>query len=308
MSALLDVGALAPRRDLQGERPVQRAGVPSRGGRRHRGWRVVGWCALVALAFTASVFIHLATPRGRAAVADLMGPMLSGRIRGTAEVGGVSRLDFDGVEMTDFTVTSPGGERVISAERVVAEFAILESIERGAVVLTPAVMDGGEMRVTRGPEDRIDLVWAMEIPDDRVSIPVEIRDIRMRNMTMVFALPGVPGEVEMAHVSGLVDMSLGHRFHCRMDRVQGYVNIPVVHIGFNRLEGRISSDVATPLVVRMALDLEVADPSMEIRYHAPATVGGEEGGNLSIHLGADVPDEHHVGSPRPEESGEEDEG
>lgn len=299
MSTLLDIESAAPRRDrtLEIPSPTQ----VRRDARSHRGraaLKGLAWFALIATAVTLSAFAHLATDTGRAAVADLMGPMLSGRIRGTAEVGGVSRLDFDGVEMTDFHVTSPGGERVISADRVVAEFAFLESLERGAVVLTPATMDGGEMRVTRGPEDRIDLVWAMEIPDDRVSIPVEIRDIHMMNMTMVFALPGVPGEVEMADVSGLVDMSLGHRFHCRMDRVQGFVNIPIVHIGFNRLEGRISSDVATPLVVRMALDLEVADPSMEIRYHAPATVGGDEGGHLSISLGADVPDEHHVATPR----------
>jgi len=300
VSALLDAEGVAPRRDRTEEAPTTRHESEPRTGRGRTALKVLGWVALVSLATTLSVFVHLATSTGRAAAADLMGPILSGRIRGTAEVGGVTRLDFDGIEMTDFHVTSPGGERVISADRVVAEFGILESIERGAVVLTPATMDGGEMRITRGPEDRIDLVWAMEIPDDRVSIPVQIRDIHMMNMTMVFALPGVPGEVEMANVSGLVDMSLGHQFHCRMDRVQGYVNIPIVHIGFNRLEGRIQSDVATPLVVRMALDLEVADPTMEIRYHAPATVGGEEGGHLAISLGADVPDEHHIATPRDE--------
>jgi hypothetical protein len=302
MSTLLDAEAVAPRRDRTEELPTTaRAKRRTRTGRGRKALKVLGWIALVSVIVTLSVFLHLATDTGRQAAADLMGPILSGRVRGTAEVGGVTRLDFDGIEMTDFQVTSPGGERVISADRVVAEFGILESFRRGAVVLTPATMDGGEMRVTRGPEDRIDLVWAMEIPDDRVSIPVQIRDIHMMNMTMVFALPGVPGEVEMANVSGLVDMSLGHQFHCRMDRVQGFVNIPIVHIGFNRLEGRISSDVATPLVVRMALDLEVADPTMEIRYHAPATVGGHEGGHLAIALGADVPDEHHIGTRREED-------
>jgi hypothetical protein len=267
------------------------------------------WALLASVALTLAVFLHLSTALGRQAMADTMGPMLSSRIRGTARVGSVTRLDFDGIEMRDFTVTSPGGERVIAANRVETSFAYATSLEEGMVVMAPSVMEGGEMRITRGPEDQIDLVYAMEVPDDRFMPEVAIRDIRMQAMTMVFALPGVPGEVEMANVYGLCDMTLGHRFYARMDRVNGYVNIPVVHVGFNRLNGRITSDHATPLVVRMALDLEVAEPTMEIRYHAPATVAGGNGdGHLSIGLGADVPDERTISDHRLDAAGSDEVG
>lgn len=261
--------------------------------------KVVLWTLFVSLIATLAAFLHLSTALGRQAVADMMGPMLTSRIRGTARIGSVTRLDFDGIEMRDFTVISPGGERVIAANRVESTFAYGTSFDEGIVVMAPTVMEGGEMRITRGPEDQIDLVYAMEVPEDRFMPDVSIRDIRMQAMTMVFALPGVPGEIEMANVYGLCDMTLGHRFYARMDRVNGFVNIPVVHIGFNGLNGRITSDHATPLIVRMALDLEIAEPTMEIRYHAPATVAGGEGdGHLSIGLGADVPDERSLSDRR----------
>jgi hypothetical protein len=102
----------------------------------------------------------------------------------------------------------------------------------------------------------------------------------------------------MRNVYGLADMTIGHQFSCRMDQVHGYMNLPVVHVGFERLEGRILSDDATPLVVRLVLDLEVADPSMEVRYRDPLVVGRAGSGTVSIELGVDVPDAQHIGTPR----------
>jgi len=265
-------------------------------------WKKIGaavlWCVLATMATTLSAIVHLATPMGRAAAADGIGLLLSSRVRGTAHVDSVTRLDFDGIEMRGFSVRAPSGEPVIAADRMSTEFGVLESFRRGAIVLAPCDLEGGEMRISRGPHDQIDLVWAMEVPDDRFMIPVEIRDIRLLHQTIVFALPGIPGELQLANVYGLVDMTLGHQFVCRMDQLHGYVNIPIVHLGFDRLNGRIQSDDATPLVVRMALNLEVADPTMGIRYTAPGALGRPGSGSLQIELGADVPDEHHVATAR----------
>jgi hypothetical protein len=211
------------------------------------------------------------------------------RIRGVSHIGAITRLDLDGVEMHDLTITAPDGEQVISADRMTAEFAVLESLRRGAVVMTPCELEGGTMVVSAGPDDQIDLVFAMEVPDDRLMIPVQIRDIRLLHQTMEFHLPPIPVTVEMANVYGLVDMQLGHQFVARMDRVHGYVNIPVVHLGFEGLNGRILSDDARPLIVRMMLDLEVADPSMRIAYSAPGAIGRDGGGSMGIELGVDVP-------------------
>ncbi len=269
----------------------------SLGPRSRRALRGLGAACGVALVLALSLVLHLATPLGHAAAADAFGAILTSRIRGTAHVDAVTQLGID-LEMRGFTVTAPSGERVIAADRMATHFDLGASLRRGAVVLTPTVLEGGEMRVTRGPGGQIALVDAMEVPDDRVMIPVEIADIRLQHQTMVMALPPIAGSVTMANVSGLVDMSLGHEFRCRMDRVHGYVNIPVVHVGFHGLNGQIVSDSATPLDVRMALDLEVADPTMEIRYRAPGAVGREGAPGTSISLGADVPDEGHVATSR----------
>ena len=248
------------------------------------------WAVLACLALPVSVLAHLAMPVGRAAAADLAEGLLNSRIRGVAHIGAITRLDFDGVEMRDLSVVSPAGERVISADRMTAEFAFIESLRRGAIVLTPCELEGGEMRVTRGPRDQIALVSAMEVPSDRFAIPIELDDIRLLRQTMIFGLPGVPGELEMSEVYGLVDMTLGHTFEARMDQVHGYVNFPIVHVGFERLSGRLRSDDLRPLVIRMVLDLEVAQPSLEMTYTAPGALGREGGGNLGLELGVDVPD------------------
>jgi len=259
---------------------------------------VIGWSTLFGLAITLSAFLHLATAPGRAAATDLAEVILNSRIHGTSHIGAITRLDFDGVEMHDLIVNAPDGEQVISADRMTAEFAFIESFRRGAIVLTPCELEGGTMRLTRGPDDQIALVHTLEVPEDRFMIPVQIRDIRLLHQTIVFRLPPVPLTVEMSDVHGLVDMELGHRFSARLDQVRGYVNFPVVHIGFRNLSGRIRSDDARPLLVRMQLDLEVADPSMEIAYAAPGAIGREGGGSMGIELGVDVPDESGVASRR----------
>lgn len=251
--------------------------------------RALGWIALVSVAMTSSAFVHLATPTGRAAATSIAEGIMNTRIRGVSHIGAITRLDFDGVEMKDLTVTAPDGEQVISADRMRAEFAFLDSLTRGALVLTPCELEGGTMVVSRGPDDQINLVHTLEVPDDRFMIPVQIRDIRLLHQTMVFHLPPIPVSVQMANVYGLVDMELGHQFSARMDQVHGYVNIPVVHIGFMGLNGRILSDDARPLIVRMMLDLDVADPSMRIAYSAPRAIGRDGGGHMTVELGADVP-------------------
>jgi len=255
------------------------------------------WCGAIAITLMLSAALHLSTGLGHAAAAEMMGLLLSSRIRGTAHVDEVTRLGFD-LELRGFRVTAPSGTRVISVDRLSTTFHLGESLERGAIVLSPCELEGGGMRISRGPRDQIDLVYAMEVPEDRFMPDVQIRDIRLLHQTMTFALPGVPGEVELANVHGLADMTLGHQFSCRMDQVNGYANIPIVHIGFERLSGRILSDHATPLIVRLVLDLEIADPSMEIRYHAPRVVGRQGEGSMSIELGVDVPDEHRIATRR----------
>lgn len=265
--------------------------------------------AITVVTFAVSMTVHLMfTEVGRAAARDGMIAAMNGRIRGTADIEEVVRLDFDGVEMRNFQVTSPSGTVVIQADSMIAEIAWLDIFDTGHFTLTPAWLDHGTMRITRGPNDQIDLVYAMEVPDDRVMPTIDIRGIRLSDMTMVFDLPGAPA-VEMRNVSGLTTMSLGHTFMSRMDRIRGYVNIPVVHLGFEHLTGRITSDHEVPLMVAMVLDLEVAEPGMRIRYVAPGAVGrdGDAGMNIDLNVHIETAEEDDCpGGERTCETGDDD--
>lgn len=259
--------------------------------RARRPWRArLGLTLVGIVALAASAVLHLATDPGRLAVRDMIVAAMNSRIRGTASIAAVRRFDLGGVELEGFEVVSPRGTTVIQAGHMEAELGLLEIFRSGHILLTPCTLSDGTMRITRGPRDQIDLIYALEVPEDRWMPIVDVHDIVLRNLTMVFDLPGAP-RVEMADVSGLVDMSLGHTFSCRLDRVRGYVNIPVLHVGFAHLFGRLRGHVRMPLRVAMILDLEIAHPSMRISYVAPRVVGGEGDPALSIELGVDVPDD-----------------
>ena len=268
-----------------------------------RPWRRVAralrWAAVVGLVLGVSALLFLATPLGRAAAAHIAQTIMNTRIRGTSHIGSIARLDFDGVDMRDITVDSPSGERVIAADRMTAEFAFIESLRRGAVVLTPVVLDGGTMRITRGPRDQIALVDALTVPSDRFMVELQLRDIHMLHQRVIFRLSPIPFDVELDDVHGLTDMSISHEFHARMDRVGGFVNFPIVHLGFRDLSGRIESANRRPLVVAMVLELEVADPAMRIAYTAPGPIAQEGSGIMSIELGYGVLDPTGTATHRP---------
>lgn len=244
---------------------------------------------MASVLIAASVLLHLSTTLGRAAAADLTAEVVNSRIRGTLHVGSITRLDFGGVEMRDVHIASPAGEEVMSADRMSARFAFGQSIRRRALVLSGCEMEGGGMHITRGPRGQIALVDALEVPADRFTIPVEFPDVRLIGQTFHMALPGLPLELEMRDVGGPIDLTLGHSFSTQMHRLRGFVNFPVVHIGFSRLSGRMRSGSAQPLVARLVLDLEVADPGMEMTYSAPGAVGAAGDPHASLALASDVP-------------------
>lgn len=272
---------------------------------RHRGRRVLealAWTAVALALLTASALVHLASRVGRAACADALAVLLTSRVLGASHIGAVTRLDFDGIEMRDVLVTAPDGEPVASMDRVSGDFAFGESLSRRAFVLTGCEMDGGEVRITRGPTDQINLIRALEVPDDRWTLPVEMRDIRLLDLTTLMSLPGLPGEMDVADVYGLADLTIGHVFSLRLDRVHGYASFPIADVGFDSLNGRLRGHDLQPLVLRMILDLEVADPAMEVRYLAPRAIGRDGEGHARIEIGADVPDASGVATRRGSES------
>lgn len=267
------------------------AATSSRGAGRSR-WRArIGLMVVGTFSLVVSAVLHLGTARGRLAARDAIVAEMNSRIRGTATIDAVTRFDPWGIELAGFRVTAPGGTVVLDVHRMEAELALVEGLRAGHILLTPCTLDGGTMRLTRGPRDQIDLIHAFEVPVDRLVPAVELRGIRMRNVTWFLDLPGSPS-VRMANVSGLATMSIGHTFAVRFDGIDGYVDLPALHVRFERLSGRLRSDAREPLRVTMVLDLAVVQPGLRIRYVAPRVVGEDGDPGLRIDLGVDVDHEH----------------
>lgn len=264
---------------------------------------LVGWTVVASLALTASALAHLSTGLGRAAAADLTEQAIDARIGGSVRIGAMTRLGLRGAELRDVRVLGPSGEPVLWADRMTVELALGASLTRGALVLGPCEIDGGEMRFTRGHHDQLALVDALEVRGDRATFPVELRHVRIHHQTIRIDLPGLPA-ITMRDVGGVLDVWIAHRFVAEMHRLAGHVSFPIVDVGFDRLSGHIRGRSAHPMVVSMVLDLEIADPSMTFRYTAPHVVGHEGDARASIELGADVPDDSGVATHRRAESAE----
>jgi hypothetical protein len=239
------------------------------------GLAALAFLVLALLAISASAIVHLATPLGREAARDGFVAYLSSRIRGTAHVDEMTHLDFDGMEVRNFWVTAPNGERVIQVDRMAGRFDFGEVFKTGYIQMIDSVFDVGTVRITEGPGGQVNLVHAMEVPDDRWVIPVQLRDIRLIDQTMIVSLPGKPA-VTMREVHGLADLHVGHRFLWRMDQNRGWVDLPLgIEGGFRHMSGRLQSDNVRPLIVQMLLDLELAEPGARLDYTVPALAGRE---------------------------------
>lgn len=233
--------------------------------------KLFGLLALVAL--LVSVRIHLATDLGREAARDGMAAFLSSRIRGTVHIGEITRLDPTTLTLSDFRITAPDGETVIRTEHMGGFFQWGALVEHGVLKLAPCYFDRAEIWLSaRGPDRQVNLVHAMEVPDGRWTIPLEMNDIELVENVLHIDLPGKP-PVTMRDVNGFADLHVGHLFEWRMDRNRGYADLAPIKAGFRHMSGRLRSDHAHPLVVQMLLDLEIAEPGAKLDYHVPALVG-----------------------------------
>jgi hypothetical protein len=262
-----------------------------------RGWAraraSLAWGVVTCVVVLASGALHASTDVGRAAVRDLTERVVNDRIDGRMHIGAITSLAWGRVEMRDVRIVSPDGELVLSGDRVSVALALRSSLERRALVLGACEIVGGETRLARGRHDQLGLVEALEIRGGRPTIPVELPGIRMRRQTVRLDLPGLPSVV-LREVTGIVDATIARHFVARMRGLEGRASVPIVDVAFDRLSGRIAGGSARPLVARMVLDLEVADPGMAITYRAPAAIGRAGNASATLELGARVADDSRM--------------
>jgi hypothetical protein len=255
--------------------------------RRH----IAGALAFVAISLAAlsvSALVHLATPLGRRAARDGFVAFLSSRIRGTVEVGELTNLEFDRVDLTDFRAYAPNGEMVIRTERMGGHVRWGELFSRGTIEIAPSYFDRAEIWLRpHGPQGQVSLVYAMEVPDGVATIPLELNDIELVDNILHAELPGAP-PVVMRNVDGLADLHIGHQFTWRLDENRGYADLEPIHAGFRHMSGRLTSDNARPLVVQMMVDVEAAEPGARLAYEVPALAGRDGQPHMSLQFPVDL--------------------
>jgi hypothetical protein len=265
--------------------------------RQRRRWsvRIAVAAALTLVTIAAlgvSVVLHAQTSIGHAAAEHFMEWTGSEASRGTVRIGRVRSIPPGDLSLLDYRVIAPNGEVVIASDEIGGRFDPSGLLD-GQVRFRPSWFVRSRIRLTPGPRGQINLVHASEVPEDRTTMPLVFQDIRLIDNTIYLALPGKPA-VTMRHVYGLADVHIGHFWQWRMDNNRGEVDLrPFAHPGFRQMSGRVRSDHAHPLVVRLVLDLEVAEPVLAMDYYVPRMAGEEGSPHFDLDLGESI-DGHGV--------------
>lgn len=231
--------------------------------------------ALLALAaLLASLALHANTSVGLAAAEHLVEWSGSETSRGTVRVGRVRSVPPRHLSLLDYRIIAPNGEVVIACEEIAGVPDWSGALD-GQVRFRPSRFVRARIRLTPGPDGQVNLVHASEVPDERFTIPLVFRDIRLVDNTIHVSLPGKPA-VTMRRVEGRADLHIGHLWEWRLRDNRGEIDLPIVEPGFRRMNGRLKSDSAHPLVVRMVVDAGPIETSLSLDYHVPA-LAGEEG-------------------------------
>ncbi|MGE0789441.1 MAG: hypothetical protein AB7S26_27450 [Sandaracinaceae bacterium] len=248
----------------------------------------IGIAAAAIVAFALAALIHLGTPLGRDAARDAFVAYLGSRVRGDVSVERFTELSFARVEMTDFRVDAPNGETVIATARMGGNIVWSAPFSRGVLELRPCVFDRSRVRLTRGPNGQINLVHAMEIPDDRwTPIPIEMNQIHLIENVIMVDLPGKPS-LTMRGVHGLANLHVGHRFEWQLADNRGTTHLGPLQGGFRWMSGRVRSDHASPLRAELLMDLEIAEPGVGLEYRVPALAGESGDPHFGVELGRDL--------------------
>lgn len=257
---------------------------------RRRIGRVLFAGALALLSIPAcllSLVLHTNTNIGRRAAEHAFEWIGSETSRGTVRIGRVRSLPPDRLSLLDYSVTATDGEVVIRADEI-GGWLDPSGFLDGQVRFDPSWFVRTHIRLTPGPRGQVNLVHASEVPEGVTAMPVVYSNIRLIDNTIFIDLPGKPA-VTMRHVYGFSDLHVGHFWQWRLDGNRGEVDLrPFTHPGFREMRGRLRSDHAHPLVVRLVLDLEVAEPVLALDYYVPELTGAEGEPHFDLDLGEDL--------------------
>ncbi|MCZ7677902.1 MAG: hypothetical protein M5U28_03620 [Sandaracinaceae bacterium] len=266
----------------------------TRPGRVARGVAVgLGVALLTVAALLAGLALHANTAVGLAAAEHLVEWSGSETSRGTVRVGRVRSVPPRQLSLLDYRIIAPDGEVVIASDEI-AGVPDWSGVLDGQVRFRPSRFVRARIRLTPGPDGQVNLVHASEVPDERFTIPLVFEDIRLIDNTIHVSLPGKPA-VTMRRVHGRADLHIGHLWEWRLRDNRGEIDLPIVEPGFRRMNGRLKSDSAHPLVVRMEVDAGPIETSLSLDYHVPA-LAGEEGEpylDLDLEEGEDEEEEAH---------------
>lgn len=247
----------------------------------------IGLLLLGAIVLLAMIVVHAPTALGREAIRQYYVTSASAQYRGTVEVDAIEEVSFDRWVMRGYRVIAPNGEHVLHTPEMVARWDVGALLD-GEMRYRPAWFENSTIRITPGPGGQVNLAYALEVPDGRFFIPTRFDDVRVENNTIHVDLPGKPA-VTMREVYGLTTLELYRTFRWRMDGYRGTAELPLgIETGFSEMNGRLRTDHAHPLIIRMVIDLPIAEPGVRMDYHAPGVVGEQGEPYFELDLPVDV--------------------
>jgi hypothetical protein len=255
--------------------------------RRGAGCAVLGAVLVAsAIALAASVLLHLETKVGLRGVGDFMGWFVSNTSRGQASFGEVVSLPPGQLVLRDVTIRTAEGRTVLEMEQM-SGYLAWGALLGGVARIEDGRVEGIVVQIDEGPSGQVAFIHAIEVPEDRFALPVELEDLEMTRSVAHVDLPGKPA-ITMRQIAGVNDIEVGHRFHARVDRMSGDVDLPVIDIAVSKINGRMQSDHRLPLVFRGEVDLEIVEPGFSVEYRAPGVVGEEGDPHLDLDFPAEV--------------------
>lgn len=193
--------------------------------------------------------------------------------RGEVRIGEVVELPPGPLVLRDYQTIAPDGERVLRAEQMSGHFDPTGLLE-GQVRFRRSRFVGTEIHLTPGPRGQVNLIYASEVPEDRFTVPLVWEDIELEDNSILVDLPGKP-PLAMRDVHGRAHLHIGHRWTWTMHDNHGFIDVPLLEVGFSSMNGRLTSDDPYPLIARTEIDLGVATPRISMDYFAPALAGLE---------------------------------
>jgi len=252
--------------------------------------RGVTFVVLFVALLLGSAYVHVATPAGRRALAEVITESVSGQIRGRLEVSDVQSAWLPYVHAGSLRATDPEGQDVLTLEDVRVHIDPWASLAERGFHVRRASVGGGTVHITESPHgDMMRIERAFDgvsssggssggdgeepPPGARV---LDIREIEYEGIHVLLAAGHAPIRFHVSSGQAHLWLRRHDDFQARFWAVNGDVESEVQFVPDATFEGvALTVDPRGPSSVRFAGAAQVLDDRVTLAGHAPQIQTGE---------------------------------